>query len=164
MAPQINFNHPGILSGNLEQLISQMDLRDFSLRIHVGRSEGVGYALFGDKFYYMNLKNTFNAIDDIRTFFDAVYTYLDLAKEHATRFGFKLLASNKGGAFEEITPASEIFTLKYHSDSAYGLVIGDQSIESVERLVRFLEMVKEGKPILDQQYQDVKTAGRPYLQ
>ncbi len=164
MTPQINFNHPSILRGNLEQLIPQMDLQDLSPRIHVGISGGVGYALFGNKFMYKNLGNTFSDSTTLRTFFDAVDVYVDVAKKYAAKFDFRLLASNKSGAFEEMTPDSEIFTQEYNSHSRYGLVIGDQNIESVERLVRFLEMIKEGKPILDPQYETVKTAGKSYLQ
>jgi len=164
MNPQIDFNHPAILRGNLEQLIPQLGLKDLSRKIPIGRSGGIGFILFEDKFNVSTLENTFDYINTLRTFYDAVDVYLDIAKEHATKFGFRLLASNRSGAFEEITPYSEIFPKLYHSRSIYGLVIGDQNIESLEKLVRFLEMVKERSPILDQQYEVVRTVGKSYLQ
>ncbi len=167
MAPQINFNHHDILQGNLVQLISQMDLPDLSSRVHIGHAGGAGYALFSeksDKLYHDRMGNTFGAVSEIRIFFDAVYAYLDTAKEYAIKFGFRLLAS-EGHKFKEITSESEIFPKLISSYTLdWGVVIGDTKIESVERLIKFLEMIKEGKPILDQPYEAVKTAGRRYLQ
>lgn len=167
MTPKIDFNNNYILSGHLGQLISQMGLQDPSSRIHIGNTGGAGYALFSeksDKLYHDRMGNTFGAVAEIRTFFDAIDTYLEAAKEHSFKFGFRLLDS-EGHKFREITPASEILP-KLHSSytTEWGVVIGDTNIESIDRLVRFLEMVKEGKPLLDQPYEEVKTAGKRYLQ
>jgi len=153
MALKIDFNNPEMLQVHLAQALSQHGFEGVRNRILIGDSGGLAYMLVP--------RPTSARLIDIRkhlettpadnvsfaNYVNAARDYVRFSENHAQQHEFKLL---KYGESEEVTLDNIPFS--------YG--IGDNSIESLEKFKRFLEMIKQGRVELDRQYETVAARAR----
>lgn len=159
---RINLNDPRILEAHVEQALPQAGLEEVKDRIIVGSAGGLAYNLFQDKKQFPSELHVFSRGDVLKAkeYFDAVRTYLTSAAEHGRNFDFGIVIINN-----EIT---DRIGLGYEMDSeklnfVYHVGLGSADVKSIERLKRFIEMIKSGRGKLDRQYQGLVNRAKEFI-
>lgn len=144
----IDFNHPLILRGFINQALPQVGLENFSERIVVGRDGGLAYKLFNQPFSMPNVLQIYTKLQmkESIDYFDAIDRYLARADGCASEYGFGLVKfSNK----------NEIIDGFNSNDTLFDAGIGSARIGSVECFSSFLNMINSGKDDLEKLHEEL---------
>lgn len=134
---KIDFNHPSILQGYLEQAKPQFALENVR-GIVVGKTGGLAYRLFADDGKELPTSFNVRSIDSMKkvmSYLESIKAFIGESESYANNLGFRLVYINP--------PSNSISNGLESQSNIYFSGIGDKTIESVERFEKFLEMVKD---------------------
>ena len=130
----MNLNSPSLLEAGLDEAIKQSKLGEKDRkRIVVGRERGLGYRCFdiASGFDLETIRSQHDA-KRVEGFLNRIQDYLLAIDGGVKRYGFNTLKIQG----EDLSVSTGF--LDYTS-----MAIGDVTIESSERFIRFLEMIKD---------------------
>ncbi|MBS3080914.1 hypothetical protein J4221_05560 [Candidatus Pacearchaeota archaeon] len=151
---EINFNHPLILQGYLEQAIPQYGLEDVK-GIVVGKSGGLAYHLFADEGEGLPRELQIKGVDSIKKvkkYFDEIEAFLDRGSRCASNFGFRLVSIKHSLS----SPDKRIYNGLDSESDIYCVGIGDGFIRNVEKFEKFLEMIKTNNQSIQNENKKLK--------
>lgn len=161
MALTLRFNDSLVLKGYLNQALPQMGIEN-DPKIVVGDSGGLAYCLFEPGRREESLVNLFPTNFNVRTlgsletvteYVRQVHRYTKMAAGFAKELDFKQVSVSEG---EFASPKTITTVTEADKDTElYSLGIGDSEIESMEKLERFLAMVKIAKNPLEEAYAQI---------
>ena len=142
---EFNFNDQKILEAYINQALPKLGLENLKDRIIAGKEGGLAYLLFenniGNRLKIDFTDNSREKRLQTTRYYDFIEQYIEVSRMFAEKHGFGILCLESDALVKKIDSSP------YHS-----LVIGDSNIDSLNKLEKFLEMIKSER--LKKFYQD----------
>jgi len=153
MAEPQNFNTQTIVRARLNTLIKSETIpAESQSRIFVGITGGIAYKLFTDEAPYQVELGSLRKLETARNYIDATIQYIRQARTYASGYKFDLVSID-GGVIHNRTPLK---ILEGNNYSYSDLAIGDELIESCEKLAKFIKMIREAPQFLKSNHPSIK--------